>query len=41
MERGGDLYLLSGVKALSFSLLAEGLLFLLESEVNPVILASA
>ena len=30
LESGGGLYLLSGLKALSFSLLAEGLVFLLE-----------
>ena len=37
----GDLNLLSGLKALSFSILADGLDFLLESEMNPEILASA
>ena len=41
LERAGDLNLLSGLKALSFSLLAEGLDFLLESEMHPGILASA
>ena len=41
-ERAGDLnLLLSGLKVLSFSLPAEGLDFKLESEMNPVILASA
>ena len=41
LERAGDLNLLSGLKALSFSLLEEGLDFLLESETNPGILASS
>ena len=41
LERAGDLNLLSGLKALSFTLLAEGLDFLQEFKMNPGILCSA